>query len=217
MWNSRLERTLDKRSVEGLKTMNPLEAVYAAVDTYDTELATLNEEPSCDVVIVCRPDDLPEQAPPVQNPDKPWEAPRREYVGVDSYSPLKARSPRTSRPIHIIRRQTWDKSFKPKDDSQNRPQQDEATKAWNLHTALYYEAGGVPWRMIRPSEDLTSCDVGVAFYRAADEETLQTSVAQVFNERGDGVIVRGAQAAQSKDDRQPHLTGEDARTCWSSH
>jgi len=211
VWNSRLERTLDKRSVEGLKTMNPLEAVNAAVDVYDTELSTLNEEPNCDVVIVCRPDELPEQAPSVQNPDKPWEEPRREYLGVDFYSLLKARSLRTSRPIQIIRRQTWDKSFKPKDESQRRQQQDEATKAWNLHAALYYKAGGVPWRMTRSAEDLTSCYVGVAFYRSADEETLQTSVAQVFNERGDGVIVRGAQATQSKDDRQPHLSGDDAK------
>jgi SHS2 domain-containing protein len=46
---------------------------------------------------------------------------------------------------------------------------------------------------------------------STDNETLQTSVAQVFNERGDGVIVRGAQATQSKDDRQPHLTGDDAK------
>lgn len=210
IWNSRLERTLDKRSVDGLKTMNPLNAVRMAVEMYDTELATLNEEPNCDVVIVCRPDELPEQAPPVQNPDRPWEEPQRKYLGVDFHSLLKARSLRTSRPIQIIRRQTWDSSFRPKDGSQRRQQQDEATKAWNLHTALYYKAGGVPWRMTRSSDDLTSCYVGVAFYRSADEATLQTSVAQVFNERGDGVIVRGAQATQSKDDRQPHLTGDDA-------
>lgn len=65
--------------------------------------------------------------------------------------------------------------------------------------------------MTRHVQDLTTCYVGVAFYKSTDEETLQTSVAQVFNERGDGVIVRGAQAIQSKDDRQPHLTGEGAK------
>lgn len=68
VWNSRLERTIDKRSIKGLKTMNPLEAVHAAVDLYDTELSTLNDEPSCDVVIVCRPDELPEQALPSSEP-----------------------------------------------------------------------------------------------------------------------------------------------------
>lgn len=78
-------------------------------------------------------------------------------------------------------------------------------------TALYYKAGGVPWRMTRHVQALTTCYVGVAFYRSADNETLQTSVAQVCNERGDGVIVRGTRATQSKDDRQPHLTGNDAK------
>ncbi|WP_327007975.1 hypothetical protein OHA72_12265 [Dactylosporangium sp. NBC_01737] len=38
-----------------------------------------------------------------------------------------------------------------------------------------------------------------------DNTTLETSVAQVFNQRGDGVIVRGAPATVSRHDRQPHL------------
>lgn len=42
------------------------------------------------------------------------------------------------------------------------------------------------------------------------DDTLDTSVAQVFNERGDGVIVRGGPARISSEDRQPHLTAEDA-------
>jgi hypothetical protein len=37
-----------------------------------------------------------------------------------------------------------------------------------------------------------------------------TSVAQVFNERGDGIIVRGGLAQISKQDRQPHLAAPDA-------
>ena len=60
---------------------------------------------------------------------------------------LKARSLRTTRPIQVVKRETWDSTYKPKDSDDRRPQQDEATKAWNLHTALYYKAGGVPWRM----------------------------------------------------------------------
>jgi hypothetical protein len=35
-------------------------------------------------------------------------------------------------------------------------------------------------------------------------------VAQVFNERGEGVIVRGGAARVSKEDRQPHLDADDA-------
>jgi hypothetical protein len=39
---------------------------------------------------------------------------------------------------------------------------------------------------------------------------LDSSVAQIFNERGDGVIVRGGPAAIDSQDRQPHLNEVDA-------
>ncbi len=90
-----------------------------------------------------------------------------------------------------------------------RGRQDEASRAWNLHIALYYKAGGVPWRLPRPTTDLTTCFVGVSFYRGGSGTTLDTAVAHVFNERGDGVIVRGG-AAHIKEDRQPHLKAADA-------
>jgi hypothetical protein len=101
---------------------------------------------------------------------------------------LKARVLQIRQPIQIIRRSTWDESAPP---PTGRSRQDEATRARNLHVALYYKAGGVPWRLPRNSADLTTCYVGVAFYRNDDDITLDTSVAQVFNERGDGVIVCG--------------------------
>lgn len=211
VFNSRLERRIDKRALSRLEGLSPAEAVLQAVALYADELVALNEEAQCDVVIVCKPDNLPEHDAPVANPDRPWEAARPAPLGFDFHELLKARSLRTTRPIQLLRRETWDPTFKPQDRDERRPQQDAATKAWNLHTALYYKAGGVPWRMTRDNTDLSTCYVGVSFYRSADKKTLQTAVAQVFNERGDGVIVRGAQATQSKDDRQPHLTGEDAK------
>jgi hypothetical protein len=72
-------------------------------------------------------------------------------------------------------------------------------------------AGGVPWRLPRNARDLTVCYIGVAFYHNSEGDTLDTSVAQVFNERGDGVIVRGGPARVSRVDRQPYLTAADAR------
>jgi hypothetical protein len=89
--------------------------------------------------------------------------------------------------------------------------QDKATTAWNFHTALYYKAGGVPWRLARQSAVLTTCYVGVSFFRSVDGERLMTSVAQVFDERGEGLIVQGGSASYDKDDRSPHLSKEDAR------
>jgi hypothetical protein len=90
--------------------------------------------------------------------------------------------------------------------------QDEASRAWNFFCALYYKAGGTPWRLVRDPSELTTCYVGVSFFQAQDRSSLQTSVAQVFNERGDGVVVRGAPATLSKEDRTPHLERDDAAT-----
>ncbi|MBX3085505.1 MAG: hypothetical protein KF716_27970 [Anaerolineae bacterium] len=56
------------------------------------------------------------------------------------------------------------------------------------------------------SSHFTACYVGISFYKTTDGERLETSIAQVFNERGDGIIVRGGAAKISKEDRQPHLT-----------
>jgi hypothetical protein len=89
--------------------------------------------------------------------------------------------------------------------------QDKATTAWNFHTALYYKAGGVPWRLARQSADLTTCYVGVSFFRSVSGDRLMTSVAQVFDERGEGLIVQGGSASYDKDDRTPHLSKEDAQ------
>jgi len=54
-----------------------------------------------------------------------------------------------------------------------------------------------------------TCIVGISFYRAAASDTLETT-AHIFNERGEGVIVRGGTAHVSSEDRQPHPLIADA-------
>ena len=120
---------------------------------------------------------------------------------------LKAKALGISRPLQLIRPETWTGVARA---NGGRRVQDEATRAWNLHTALYYKAGGAPWRIPRASTDLATCFVGVSFFRSPDSDELHTAVAQVFNERGDGVVVRGRAAHILKSDRQPHLSETDA-------
>jgi hypothetical protein len=126
---------------------------------------------------------------------------------------LKADAMSLGVPLQMVRPSTYtgQRARKNNRRSSSAPLQDEATRAWNLHTALYYKAGGVPWRLLRSSTDLATCFVGISFYKSLDGDKLLTSVAQVFNERGEGVIVKGAQAQLSKDDRQPHLSSENAQ------
>ena len=126
---------------------------------------------------------------------------------------LKAQAMRFKKPTQIVRPGTYDerKRLKRKHPSgATRQTQDEATRAWNMYTALYYKAGGTPWRLVRDSSQLDTCYVGLSFYKTLDESKLLTSTAQVFNERGEGVILRGGVAHLSKDDRQIHLSSDDA-------
>lgn len=213
-FSPRLTRAISKRDLDALDGMNPLRAVAHAVALYDRELAALDDEASCDVVLVCRPDNLNDA-----NLSKVTGDPSEvevdgskdgdEPVAADFHALLKAKSLQYKQPIQMVRRSTWDPTFRDPSSNRTGPSQDEATRAWNLHTALYYKNGGVPWRLPRESTDLTSCYIGISFYRSS-EQSLHTSVAQVYNQRGDGIIVRSGPAMVSKDDRQPHLTEEDA-------
>lgn len=215
-FSPRLTRAIPKRQLAALDGLHPKHAVKKAVEIYDRELAALHDEPSCDVVIVCRPDNLNDaalsKAPP--HPDAlEIDGSRkdgRDVFVADFHALLKARSLRYKQPIQIVRRNTWDANFKDPHTGRTGANQDEATRAWNLHTALYYKNGGVPWRLPRDASDLTTCYIGIAFYKTKDAN-LHTSVAQVYNQRGDGIIVRGGPATISKEDRQPHLAEDDAR------
>ena len=127
---------------------------------------------------------------------------------------LKANGMELRIPIQIILPMTYDKGARRKQKSRPwamKELQDEATRAWNLHTALYYKANGIPWRIIRDPTQHTVCFVGVSFYKTLDLSSLMTSVAQVFNQRGEGIIVRGGAAKISKEDRQPHLSAEESK------
>lgn len=130
----------------------------------------------------------------------------------DFHDYLKAESLAFRVPIQIVLPATYDET---KQAAQkrifNRDQQDEATRSWNFHTALYYKARGVPWRMVRQPQDLTTCFLGISFFNTLDREKLYASSAQVFNERGEGVVVRGG-IAYKDTDRQVHLDEDGAYT-----
>lgn len=136
---------------------------------------------------------------------------RSTVRNLDLHDAIKCRSMLAKVPIQIIRPATCNEKMKRKETDRRgktRQLQDEATRAWNIMVGIYYKAGGIPWRIPRNESDLDTFYLGIGFYRSLDAETLHTSVAQVFNERGYGVIVRGGQAVRSDTDRQVHLTRE---------
>ena len=124
---------------------------------------------------------------------------------------LKARGMTLGVPLQMVRPPTYGgQSMRTDTTRRGLALQDEATRAWNFFTALYYKAGGIPWRLVRDASSFSSCYAGISFFKSLDGERVLTSVAQVFNERGEGIIVRGANAQKTEVDRQPHLNGEDA-------
>ena len=129
-------------------------------------------------------------------------------------APLHRNTQQYRKPIQLILPSTYDetKQRTQQRTGRKRTLQDAATRAWNIHSALYYKADGIPWRLRRESTELTVCYVGISFYRSLDKTKLQTSVAQVFNERGEGVVVRGGPAIISKEDRQAHLEEAEANS-----
>jgi hypothetical protein len=114
---------------------------------------------------------------------------------------LKAKAMQYNIPIQIVR----DRIAKPTAEMQ-----DEATIAWNFFTALYYKAAGTPWALIRKDSAETTCYAGISFFKSRDKSTTQTSIAQIFNELGKGVILRGEEITLKKYDKVPHLAEEQA-------
>ncbi len=59
-------------------------------------------------------------------------------------------------------------------------------------TALYYKGNRtIPWRLVEDTAKPRSCYIGVGFYKSRDGETVSSSLAQVFDEFGHGIILRG--------------------------
>ncbi len=94
--------------------------------------------------------------------------------------------------------------------------QDPASTAWNLLTALYYKAGNIPWQL--QSVPPNTCFVGVSFYKETPhpDATMQSSLAQVFSGTGEGLVLKGDRAVvDRKRDRKAHLSQSGAEQLLS--
>ena len=191
-------------------------------DLYFNEIKYLAQNKKPDVIICLLPEeDIPlqdddetededieekDELKNIEDVDSEAEEESEELEYDDDYEfdlrrMLKAKSMEYKIPIQIIR----DRILKPTSGMQ-----DKATIAWNLFTAIYYKAFGTPWAMIRNENLPPSCYAGISFYQSRDKKSIQTSVAQIFNEYGKGVVLRGSEVEINKEDRQPHLTEDQA-------
>lgn len=225
-WDNQLQRPIPQRRFDELcQKPRSDEVIKEFAQLFLDELQYMAEKRIADVFVCALPFSLVEyiaqgdgdQRIGVEDDDDDGAHPVSTRFILHDY--LKAQAMRFKTPTQIIRPATYDERKRLKRNhpsGEKRQLQDEATRAWNLYIALYYKAGGVPWRLVRESSQLDTCYVGISFYKTLDETRLLTSTAQVFDERGEGVIVRGSVAHVSKDDRQIHLAADDAYTLLRS-
>lgn len=216
--SSELQRILPPREILRLATVpGQREVTRAVVESILDEIGALGERMvRPDVVLVALPVEIIErtynarEAAPSEDEEVEGDeaGPDLDFRGM-----LKASCMRLHLPIQLLWPTTFDPAYKiPRKlkRSSERRTQDPATIAWNLLTALYYKAGGLPWRLARDARQLRTSFVGLSFYRSVDGEHVHTSTAQMFDERGEGLILRGGRMVESEEDRRPHLTEEDA-------
>jgi len=192
-----------------LKIKDRNKRIEEAVDLYYRHAKFLAQNRVIDVIVCVLPEKL-YQSVAVEEEDEveeDIETDRRDEehdrIEMNFRRSLKARCMHLGKPIQIARQVSL--GF-------NVPeQQDDATKAWNFCTALYYKANQtVPWRLEQNPNRPSVCYVGIAFFKSRDKKRVETSLAQVFDELGNGVILRGTPAQIDKNDRRPFLNESQA-------
>ena len=191
-----------------LKTKRWNERVNLAVELYYRHVRFLAQNRPVDVVVCVIPDNLYQKISKEEDQSDELtlegdeEEDKKDVLEVNFRRALKAKIMHLGKPTQLVISKSLDT---------NAPgRQDDATKAWNFTTALYYKANQtVPWKLVSNLNRPSVCYVGIGFYRSRDKKMLHTSLAQIFDELGNGVILRGTPVLL-KDDRVPHLNVNQA-------
>lgn len=189
-WHSTFQDR-EARVIADLKSdVQRVEKATDLLSDHVERIATVSPHP--DVILVALPEILHKDSTVAALASGGWLNLRRG---------LKARSMRWGVPIQII----WEDALSGK----RAGLQDKATRAWNFMTALYFKAGGVPWRGHGLEEN--TCYIGITFYQTEDSEgkaIMRSGVAQAFDYLGQGVVLRGEPFEWDIDEhgRTPHLS-----------
>ncbi|MBB3951520.1 argonaute/piwi family protein [Aureimonas jatrophae] len=191
------------------------DAVRSAVDVFIDQARSLLEGSSRpDVIVLALPKQLIEKVVNARSADEDEGDDKDEPAAtslVDFRDLFKARALSLNVPTQIVWPTLWDdhatigRKFRG-----TRTVQAPSVRAWNLLNALFYKAGKAPWRLPVKDDEYRTSYLGIGFYRDLDGQRLWTSTAQMFDERGKGIILRGARAHTDRPGNHPYLTREDA-------
>lgn len=195
-------RTIKKSDITGVvKLPSRTERVTRAVELYYEQIRFLAENRSVDVIVCVVPNEMFDSVTAAAAGDTP----ENGEVEHNFRRILKAKCMHLGTPLQLVRERTITTSKQASD------QQDPATRAWNFCTALYYKGNRtIPWRLVEDNAKLRSCYIGVGFYKSRDGETVSSSLAQVFDEFGHGIILRGTPVSIDKKNRHPYLSEDQA-------
>jgi len=134
---------------------------------------------------------------------------------VDFRRQLKARAMSYGIPIQLIKESTLEPESS--DSTGLRKDSPHSAVAWFLSTALYYKAGGRPWRLCSAREGV--CYVGFAFRQAGTGSTRKRTAccaAQMFLDTGDGIVFKGEFGPwYSPETKECHLSKDAAEALLS--
>lgn len=207
----RCEFTTDKAWTEEIgesdirKVLKLTGRVIATADLFYERIRALHELSSSrpDVIICLPPENVRRQLKPSLGDDEEDDLDDfDEEKGPDFHDYLKALCLQSGAVFQLI----WPRTY----IEGSKGVQDKATCAWNLFAALFYKAGGVPWKLQHSLGALTTCYVGIAFSKREEGGFTHSSLTQIFNDRGEGTILRGGVAKRSEVDHEVHLNKEDA-------
>lgn len=221
IYNTGIARPLKNSAIEKiLASTNRSRIIKSVVELYYKQIKFLAQNRTVDVIVCIIPNDLYDLISTEKKfrleetledekfsddeflDDEQIEELKDEDAALESNfrRALKAKAMHLAVPLQLVREISFEPVVK--------EQQDEATKAWNFSTALYYKANRqtVPWKLHNDINKHSACFVGISFYRSRDRQTYHTSLAQVFDELGNGVILRGTPVEIDKRDRRPFLS-----------
>lgn len=207
IYGSNYERIISPNDIKIIvKENNRDKRVLDAVELFGEHIGFLSDIKNCDVIVCIIPKVFEGKIVKENKDDEPVESTAEDdeepELELNFRRALKAKAMQYNTPIQILREYVL---------QDNNKSQDVATKAWNFCTALYYKGlQTIPWKLEADENKPPVCYVGIGFYKSRDKKTIQTSLAQIFNENGKGVILRGTPVQEDKDDRKPHLTFEQS-------
>lgn len=198
-------RAIQKTTITQITKIEKREnRVSKAVDVFYEQIRFLAENRSVDVIVCVIPDEL-FLSLTIANDSNDNDS-MDDFVEFNFRREIKARCMHLAVPLQLVKEQTISML------KVRGTQQDAATRAWNFCTALYYKGQrSVPWRLIEDNYKPKTCYVGIGFYWSRDRETVSTSSAQVFDEFGHGVILRGSPVSVDKENRHPYMNEAQAQ------